>query len=76
MAWWQFDKPGIIDNEISGSNARLIAAAPEMLEELEAALRALQQEAEGYEGEWDDPRNSLYEDCQRLVRIIKKARGE
>jgi hypothetical protein len=31
MAWWQFDKPGIIDNEISGANAKLIAAAPELL---------------------------------------------
>lgn len=28
MAWWQFDIPGIIDNEISGANARLIAASP------------------------------------------------
>jgi hypothetical protein len=35
MAWWQFDKPGIIDNDISGANARLIAAAPELLEALE-----------------------------------------
>jgi hypothetical protein len=31
MAWWQFDKPGIIDSDISGANARLIAAAPELL---------------------------------------------
>lgn len=35
MAWWQFDKPGIIDDEISGSNARLIALAPTMFEFVE-----------------------------------------
>jgi hypothetical protein len=35
MAWWQFDKPGIIDNDISGANAKLIAAAPELLEALQ-----------------------------------------
>jgi hypothetical protein len=34
MAWWQFDKPGIIDNDISEANAKLIAAAPVMLEVL------------------------------------------
>ena len=39
MAWWQFDKPGIIDNDISGANAKLIAAAPELLEAIQAALR-------------------------------------
>jgi hypothetical protein len=38
MAWWQFDKPGIIDNDISGANARLIAAAPDLLAALELAL--------------------------------------
>lgn len=31
MAWFQFDIPGIIDDGISEANARLIAAAPEML---------------------------------------------
>lgn len=39
MAWWQFDIPGIIDNQISGANAKLIAAAPEML----AALKMVMQ---------------------------------
>lgn len=39
MAWWQFDKPGVIDNDISGANAKLIAAAPELLEAIQAALR-------------------------------------
>ena len=34
MAWWQFDIPGIIDNEISGANAKLIAAAPDLLTHL------------------------------------------
>lgn len=38
MAWWQFDIPGIIDDEISGANARLIAAAPDLLAACEAAL--------------------------------------
>ena len=31
MAWFQFDIPGIIDDEISGANAMLIAAAPALL---------------------------------------------
>ena len=31
MSWWQFDKPGIIDDNISGANAKLIAAAPDLL---------------------------------------------
>lgn len=41
MAWWQFDIPGIIDDEISGANAKLIAAAPEMLEALKASLECI-----------------------------------
>lgn len=48
MAWWQFDIPGIIDNDISGANARLIAAAPEMLELLEEII--------GSGVAFDDPR--------------------
>jgi hypothetical protein len=39
MAWWQFDIPGIIDNQISGANAKLIAAAPEMLAAIQGAMR-------------------------------------
>lgn len=39
MAWWQFDKPGIIDNDISEANAKLIAAAPDMLAAIQGALR-------------------------------------
>ena len=35
MAWWQFDKPGIIDNDISGANAKLIAASPDLLAALQ-----------------------------------------
>jgi hypothetical protein len=47
MAWWQFDKPGIIDDDISGANAKLIAAAPELLKALQDILlfdSALSQE--------------------------------
>jgi len=31
MAWFQFPIPGIIDDEISEANAKLIAAAPDLL---------------------------------------------
>lgn len=41
MAWWQFDIPGIIDDEISEANARLIAAAPSMLNVLQAVSKEL-----------------------------------
>lgn len=40
MAWWQFDVPGVIDDQISEANARLIAAAPALLEALEEFLEA------------------------------------
>jgi hypothetical protein len=40
MAWWQFDRPGLIDNDISGANAKLIAASPDLL----AALREIRGE--------------------------------
>jgi hypothetical protein len=39
MAWWQFDKPGIIDDAISGANAKLIAAAPDLLAACELVER-------------------------------------
>lgn len=44
MAWWQFDIPDIIDDNISSANAHLIAAAPDLL----AACRA----ADDAIGEW------------------------
>lgn len=45
MAWWQFDIPGIIDDKISEANARLIAAAPDLLAYLET-VRELAQEGD------------------------------
>lgn len=42
MAWFQFPIEGIITDEISGANARLIAAAPDLL----AALHKLEWSAE------------------------------
>lgn len=51
MAWWQFDKPGVINNEISGANAKLIAAAPEMHEAIQLAISCL---AGGFEVETAD----------------------
>ena len=41
MAWFQFPIPDIIDDAISEANARLIAAAPDLL----AACKVLQAEA-------------------------------
>lgn len=38
MAWWQFDQPGIIDNDISEANAKLIAAAPDLLAALQSIV--------------------------------------
>jgi len=38
MAWFQFTIPEIIDDQISEANARLIAAAPELLEACREAL--------------------------------------
>jgi len=41
MAWWQFDIPGVIDDEISKANARLIAAAPTLLSAAKEARKLL-----------------------------------
>lgn len=38
MAWFQFPIPGIIDDDISEANARLIASAPDLLAACEAAM--------------------------------------
>lgn len=67
---------GLVYSEQDGANiavaydagdAPLIAAAPEMLEALEAALRVLENE----------PENAIYKDHTALVRTaIAKAKGE
>lgn len=41
MAWFQFPITGIIDDSISEANARLIAAAPELLEACRAMRRTM-----------------------------------
>ena len=41
MAWFQFPIPGLIDDAISEANARLIAAAPELLEACVAMRRTM-----------------------------------
>jgi hypothetical protein len=61
MAWWQFDKPGIIDDEISKANAMLIAAAPELLAALESAVENGKLAAEDF----------LF-----ASYVIRKAKGE
>lgn len=66
LAWWQFDIPGIINNEISGANARLIAAAPELLE----ALRLL--------ASYGDTFAYRIGDCnpyEKAIAAIRKAEG-
>lgn len=73
LAWWQFDKPGIIDNDISGSNARLIAAAPEMLEAIQGALKLsdLWAPNESTPEHWDEAKALAYM-LSRFQEIVKK----
>ena len=75
MAWWQFDKPGIIDDDISGANAKLIAAAPDLLAACEAALRI---EELWMPFEWDDPDEAAAVSWMRdmFVAAIAKAKAE
>lgn len=40
MAWWQFDRLGVMDESISQANARLIAASPIGFELAREILRA------------------------------------
>ena len=63
MAWWQFDIPGIIDDAISGANAKLIAAAPDML----AALKMVLQH-----GRIDDSESRM----AQVASAITKAEGK
>jgi hypothetical protein len=62
MAWWQFDIPGIIDDGISGANARLIAAAPELLEACEAAITAT-----GGSSYWNGETEKFLKFCEAAV---------
>jgi hypothetical protein len=63
MAWWQFDKPGIIDNEISKANAKLIASAPVL-------YRALEQIAGG-----DCMNKSIYSHADVIQEHYRIARN-
>ena len=67
-------------NEKHGrANARLIAAAPELLESLEAALARIECEwPDGRDGRGASPRTpGLIRDCKAQVHAaIAKARGE
>jgi hypothetical protein len=56
------------------ANARLIAAAPDMLEALEAILKAHALIVEEAAGE-DDEGDIVDEDCTRARAAIAKARG-
>lgn len=58
------------------ANARLIAAAPDMLDELIRLRDVLIQEASGYGYEHDHPANILYQDIQDLQDVISRATGE
>jgi hypothetical protein len=72
MAWWQFDKPGIIDNDISAANANLIAAAPELYEALEELLdwqNGVPLDTPKYRKGWGGA-------VEKAKAALKKARGE
>lgn len=70
MAWWQFDKPGIIDNDISGANAKLIAAAPDLLEALELLWSEVAASGNGTANDfgWKDAR-------EKTLAALDKATG-
>jgi hypothetical protein len=62
-----FGQPGLHDDARAMANARLIAAAPDMLKMLEVARDSL--EVSNYEGEEDDV-------LAAIAAVIAKAKGE
>jgi hypothetical protein len=58
---------GIIDNEISGANAKLIAASPELLEALEALIADIDMEPNS---EYGFPHLTM------AMNAVAKAKGE
>ena len=69
MAWWQFDVPGVIDDGISGANARLIAASPDLL----VALKNLMDIQDSTDDCWcdDDEPVRPCEACAARAAIAK-----
>lgn len=69
MAWWQFDKPGIIDNGISEANAKLIAAAPELLEALRLLWTEVAESGNGTANDfgWKKAREAT---CAVLRKVV------
>lgn len=70
MAWFQFPITGIISDEISEANARLIATAPDLLEFAEMFVNE-------WEATWTDPDEvahewtAIYHRAKELIRVAK-----
>jgi hypothetical protein len=68
MSWFQFSIPGIIDDEISGANAKLIAVAPELLAACKEARLTLAVAAIGD--------TTCRDIVTKLDAVISKAEGQ